>query len=73
MFILAKVRTYGEFTEGNDPWGEHDFGWFEVSAVGKVFWKIDYYADPELAEGSPDPADPLRCFRVLTVMLAEEY
>src|SRR6202035_4713207 len=27
--ILARVRTFDEFTSQNDPWGEHDFGSFE--------------------------------------------
>lgn len=73
MFVLSKVRTFRKFSEDNDPWAERDFGSFDVMGVGKVFWKIDYFASRELEEGSPDPADPSRCFRVLTVMLAEEY
>ena len=24
--ILGMVRTFSEFNEGNDPYGEHDFG-----------------------------------------------
>ena len=37
--ILAKVRTFANFTQDNDPYGEHEFGAFEVAGVGKVFWK----------------------------------
>ena len=27
--IMQKVRTFNNFTEDNDPYGEHDFGCFE--------------------------------------------
>jgi hypothetical protein len=40
--IFVKVRDFVDFTEDNDPYGEHDFGSFTVSGV-KIFWKIDYY------------------------------
>lgn len=71
--IMASVRRFDGFSEDNDPYGEHDFGAFDVESVGKVFWKIDYYADDQCRWGSEDPSDPDKCFRVLTVMLAEEY
>ena len=67
--IFVAVQEFSNFTEGNDPYGEHDFGSFTV-AVNKVFWKIDYY-DQQLQYGS-DPLDP-ECRRVITIMLAEEY
>ena len=75
--ILAKVSYYGRFDEGDDPYGEHDFGWFYHTADTiqnqyKVYWKIDYY-DLALQYHSENPADPARTRRVLTVMLAEEY
>jgi Protein of unknown function (DUF3768) len=39
---LVKVATFSQFTKVNDPYGEHDFGFFEI--VGRTFyWKIDYY------------------------------
>lgn len=69
---LAAIQNFDEFEEGNDPYGEHDFG--SVTVDGKqIIWKIDYFADSRLREGSEDPADLSRCFRVLTIMLAEEY
>ena len=40
--IREKVRLYNDFTEDNDPHGEHDFGSFEHNGK-KIFWKIDYY------------------------------
>jgi hypothetical protein len=69
--IFERVRTFDGFTHENDPYGEHDFGSFEV-AGRKLFWKIDYY-DAAMEFGSEDPADPSKTIRVLTVMLASEY
>ena len=71
--ILTCVRNFDAFRESNDPYHEHDFGACDVDGVGKVFFKIDYYADENLEYGSEDPSDPDKCFRVLTIMLAEEY
>ena len=67
--IFVKVRDFSEFTEDNDPYGEHDFGSFEA-CENKLFWKIDYY-DENLQKWC-DPLSP-DCNRVLTIMLAEEY
>ena len=69
--VIRRVATFSDFTEENDPHGEHDFGSFEV-AGRKFFWKIDYY-DAAMKFGSEDPADPSKTTRVLTVMLASEY
>lgn len=69
--VLALVRSFADFSERNDPHGEHDFGAFDY-VDNTVFWKIDYY-DLDLLMHSPDPADPNVTCRVLTVMLAEEY
>jgi Protein of unknown function (DUF3768) len=68
---LLKVKRFSEFTRDNDPYGEHDFGHFEIA--GETFyWKIDYY-DPDCQNGSEDPSDPDKTRRVLTIMLAAEY
>jgi Protein of unknown function (DUF3768) len=40
--VLERVRTFNAFTPDNDPYGEHDFGSFEL-ANHKFFWKIEYY------------------------------
>lgn len=69
--VLRQVQRFDGFSEDNDPYGEHDFGALTVGDV-RVFWKIDYYA-PDLMHASPDPADPRRTLRVLTIMRAEEY
>jgi len=71
MLALDAVRHFDGFTPGNDPYGEHDFGSFNI-AGRSLFWKIDYY-DPSLRYGSEDPASPALTRRVLTVMLASEY
>jgi len=58
--ILTKVKDFDEFTEGNDPWHEHDFGAFDYKGE-KIFWKVDDYNGNEGYD------------LVLTVMLASEY
>lgn len=66
------VRDFDDFTEDNDPYGEHDFGAIEHPEAGTVLWKITYY-DPSFSTASPDPSDITQTRRVLTVMLAEEW
>lgn len=57
--IIQKIAKFDDFNEDNDPWKEHDFGKISTD-WHEIFWKIDYLSgDKE--------------FRVLTVMLAEEY
>ena len=69
--IANTVNAFSDFTEANDPYGEHDFGSFAYQ--GKlIYWKIDYY-DKAMEMGSPDPADPKVTTRVLTIFLAEEW
>lgn len=69
--IMAAVAAFADFTPGNDPYGEHDFGHLEFEGQ-LLFFKIDAY-DLDLTYASPDPTDPAVTRRVLTVMLAEEY
>ena len=69
--IMEKVRQFDDFTEDNDPYGEHDFGSFDHNGE-KIFWKIDYY-DKTYQYGSEDPSNPEVTNRVMTIMLAEEY
>ena len=69
--VLDRVRTFTDFTEENDPNGEHDFGAVEIGG-NRFFFKIDYY-DPTMDAGSEDPSDPKKTTRVLTIMLASEY
>src|SRR5690349_4945801 len=51
---LQQLAAFDEFTEDSDPYGEHDFGAFEL-CNRKFFWKIEYY-DPAYGAGSDDPA-----------------
>ena len=69
--IFKSISVYDDFRREYDPYGEHDFGQFEVAGL-KIFFKIDYY-DKRLNMHSPDPSDPLVTERVITIMLAEEY
>jgi len=69
--VFAAVMHYDNFTEDNDPYGEHDFGKVVVNGVS-CFWKISYY-DNRLEYGSEDPANPDNTTRVLTIMLTSEY
>jgi hypothetical protein len=68
---LQKAATFDELTEDNDPYGDHDFGSFELYGR-KFFWKIDLH-HRAMEYGSEDPSDPEKTTRVMTVMLAEEY
>lgn len=70
--LLFKVQDFTAFTPDNDPHREHDFGSVEAGDV-KAFWKIDYYGDSNFTIGADDPSDPYNSFRVMTIMLADEY
>lgn len=68
---IKAVQEHSSFTADNDPYGERDFGSFNLA--GKhLFWKIDHY-DHELVCGSDDPSNPAITRRVITIMLASEY
>lgn len=68
--LLRAVRDFDGFELGNDPYGEHDMGSFDLYGAS-CLWKIDYY-DPSMSAGSEDPADPDKTVRVLTIMRADE-
>ena len=69
--ILAKIKSFDTFSEDNDPYGERDFGSIKHGNQ-KVLFKIDYY-DTDLQYASPDPTDPTKTCRVMTIMTADEY
>lgn len=68
---MEAVRNFDGFTPDNDPYGEHDFGSFDLAGA-KLFWKIDYY-NRDLSGGSEDASDAQKTRRVMTIMLASEY
>lgn len=70
LFVIAEVIAYKQWDTGNDPYGEHDFGVVQISGVPKIYWKIDYYADASMEDGTEDK---INCYRVLVIMLADEY
>lgn len=57
--ILQQIAKFDDFNEGNDPWGEHDFGTISTEWA-EIFWTIA-------------TLDEEQNTKVLTVMLAEEY
>jgi hypothetical protein len=67
--ILEAVRTFSAFTKDNDPYHEHDFGQVVVDG-DRFFFKFDYYDSAAMEFGAEDPAV---CYRVLTIMRAEDY
>jgi hypothetical protein len=69
--VLAAVAKFDDFTEDNDPWGEHDCAVLTVDGR-RIIFKHDYY-DRDLRWHSPDASDPAVTERVLTIMLSEEY
>ncbi len=69
--VISKVKKFNDFTEDNDPYGEHDFGCFDYRGK-QIFWKIDLY-DLNYEFYSPQPDDETQTNRVLTIMFAEEY
>ena len=71
--ICEQVKEFNNFTPDIDPDGEHDFGAIDISGIGEIFWKIDYYDNEQMEWGSEDPSNPAQTFRVLTIMFADEY
>ena len=68
---IVGTATFNALTLNDDPYGEHDFGGFELEGE-PLFWKIDY-CDKQLEYGSPDPSNQRVTTRVLTIMLASDY
>jgi hypothetical protein len=68
---LEKVATFTDFNEENDPHEERDYGSFN-HCNREFWWKIDCF-DLKLEHASPDPADPTKTKRVMTVGLAADW
>jgi Protein of unknown function (DUF3768) len=69
--VLLAAREFKEFGADNDPHHEHDLAFFEVDGE-RYFFKVDYY-DLSTRYHSPDPADPERTCRVLTIGHHADY
>jgi hypothetical protein len=71
MALRHAVASYSDWSDGTDPYGEHDFGAFLLFGE-RLYFKVDYY-HPEHDTVAPVPSNVELCRRVLTIMLAEEY
>ena len=76
--ILSEVKNYDDFNEDNDPHEEHDFGVIELKGIPKIFWKIDYFEDSKMdfnldSKFGENKEDFITAYRVITIMLADEY
>lgn len=69
--VFQAVMKFEAFNQGDDPYGEHDFGAFDLDGERYMF-KIDYY-DPSMDAGSDDPADPTKTLRVMSIFYASDY
>ena len=67
--VITAVREFNDFNEDNDPYGEHDWGGFDVNGR-RYFFKIDYYDQDYEYWADPTSSS---CKRVLTIMHADEY
>lgn len=75
MNIQSSIILFNDFTEDNDPWGEHEFGAVTVNIDGEettIWWKIDLY-DRQYHAGSEKPDDPDQTRRVMTILLPSEH
>lgn len=63
---LDAMSRYNKFDED----GDHDWGVF-IFAGFSFEWRIEYRAK-DASELSPDPADPERTFRVLTLYATDD-
>ena len=69
--LMLAVAGFADFTQDNDPFGDHTFGVIEQFGA-RVYWKIDLY-DETYDFGAEEPANPERTRRVLTMLLPSEY
>jgi hypothetical protein len=69
--LRAAIASFSDWSEGSDPYGEHDFGALCLFEE-RLFFKIDYY-HPEHDSHAPVPASIELCRRVLTIMRGDEY
>lgn len=63
--LRERVELFNDFTEANDPYGEHDFGKIHYGDTD-YFWKIDDYGEDFHQHEATHRL-------VLTLMRADEY
>lgn len=69
--LMLEVRAFKNFTKGDDPHGEHDFG--AITINGRMLnFETGYYTH-YLKDGSEDPATAKKTRRVMTNIFASEY
>ena len=71
ILAVQAVRQFDAFTQGDDPYGEHDFGSFDLAGE-RLFWKIDLHEELPVKRLNDNSSEPVFT-RVLTIMLASEY
>lgn len=69
--LRRALAGFNDWSDGDDPHGEHDFGAFDLFGQ-RLCFKIDYF-HPDYDTLSPVPPSIELCRRVLTIMLADEY
>ena len=57
--VVEAVRAYDDFSPVDDPYGEHDFGSFELDGE-QILWKIDLY-EKTVVKGSAVNGSLSRC------------
>lgn len=70
--LYAMVARFADFTEANNPHGERDMGVIQLGGTS-IMWKIDVYENAECEYGADEPWNPDASYRVLTLLLPEEY
>lgn len=63
---VRAVKAFDAFNEDADPFGTHEMGVIEVAGE-KVWFRIDLY-DTDYEWASPDPTDPEKTRRVMTIL-----
>lgn len=70
--VHSAAANFKNFTEDNDPHGEHDCATIRIDGSNEDFmFKIDYY-DLDLRFGSETPWNPDVTRRVMTLMYAKD-
>jgi len=69
--LIKLVQSAGKTDEGDNPYGENDFGTVDLNN-NTYYWKIDYY-DSTYSYHSEDKSDLKKTNRLLSIMHCSEY